>query len=403
MALMPVDDALAQMRAVATTLRAAQPLGVEALPLLAGLGRILAHDVIAPINVPPERNSAMDGYAFRLTDALAASSLPISQRIPAGHAPQPLKPGTAARIFTGGVLPDGADTVEMQENCHADQDRVQFLQQPRLGKNIRQAGEDIAQASTVLTAGTKLEPVQLGLLASLGLAQVTVFQRLRVALFCTGDELVVPGGTLQPGQLFNSNETLLTALLQQQGCDVLAMPAVADHLASTQQALAQAVARGAQLILSTGGVSVGEEDHMRAAVQTEGQLDLWKVAIKPGKPLAFGHVQGVPFMGLPGNPQSVWVTSQVLALPFIRCLQGDACAPLTLSIPAGFERSKPQGRREYLRVRVVPDAHGKMQLWAHPQQGSGVLSSAAWADGFAVVEAGECVSLGQLLPFVALK
>lgn len=399
MALLSVDDALAQMLSVATTLRAAQPLGVEALPLLAGLGRILAHDVIAPINVPPERNSAMDGYAFRLADALAASSLPISQRIPAGHAPQPLEPGTAARIFTGGVLPDGADTVEMQENCRADQDRVQFLQQPRLGTNIRQAGEDIAQASTVLTAGSKLEPAQLGLLASLGYAQVTVFQRLRVALFCTGDELVVPGGTLQPGQLFNSNETLLTALLQQQGCDVLAMPAVPDTLASTQQALTQAVACGAQLILSTGGVSVGEEDHMRAAVQAEGQLDLWKVAIKPGKPLAFGHVQGVPFIGLPGNPQSVWVTSQVLALPFIRGLQGDVRKPLSLNIAAGFERLQPQRRREYIRVRVVTDDQGRMQLQAHPKQGSGVLSSAAWADGLAVVEAESRVEIGKLLRF----
>ncbi len=399
MALLPVDDALAQLLAAAGQRVAAQPLRVESVPLLDALGRILANDVIAPINVPPERNSAMDGYAFRLADALTAPSLPISQRIPAGHAPQPLQPGTAARIFTGGVLPNGADTVEMQENCHADHDRVQFLQPPRLGANIRLAGEDIAFASTVLTAGTKLGPAQLGLLASLGAAQVTVFQRLRVALFCTGDELIAPGGNLRPGQLFNSNETLLTALLKQQGCDVLAMPAVADNLASTQQALTQAVARGAQLIVSTGGVSVGEEDHMRAAVQAEGQLDLWKVAIKPGKPLAFGHVQGVPFIGLPGNPQSVWVTSQVLALPFIRCLQGDVSKPLSLSIAAGFERLQPQSRREYIRVRAVTDDQGRMQLQAHLKQGSGVLSSAAWADGLALVEAESRVEMGMLLKF----
>lgn len=403
MALMPVDDALTQMLSVATALRARLSLEQETLPLLAAQDRILASDVIAPISVPPATNSAMDGYAFRLADVVAKPLLRVSQRIPAGHAPQALAPATAARIFTGGLLPEGADTVEMQENCLEVEGYVQFLHQPRLGANIRAAGEDIAYGSTVLRLGTRLGPAQLGLLASLGLAEVAVFQRLRVALMCTGDELVAPGGTLQPGQLFNSNETLLTALLQQQGCEVINLPIVADTLVSTQQALAQAVAIGAQLIVSTGGVSVGEEDHMRAAVQSMGQLNLWKVAIKPGKPLAFGRVAGVPFLGLPGNPQSVWVTSQVLVLPFIRCLQSDARLPLTIHLPAGFERHTPQGRREYLRVQVVTNEQGQMQLLAHPQQGSGVLSSAAWADGFAVVEAVATVSLGQLMPFVPFK
>ncbi len=403
MALMSVDDALAQMRAAAQAYRAAQPLAQETLPLLAARGRILAHDVIAPINVPPAHNSAMDGYAFCLVDALSAPSLVISQRIPAGAAPQPLKPGTAARIFTGGVVPDGADTVEMQENCCEDQGRVQFLQLPQRGGNIRAAGEDIACGSTVLGAGVVLGPVQLGLLASLGLAEIAVFQRLRIALLCTGNELVSPGGKLQPGQLFNSNETLLAALLQQQGCDVIHMPPVEDTLASTQQVLALAAASGAQLIISTGGVSVGEEDHVRAAVQNAGQLDLWKVAIKPGKPLAFGQVHGIPFIGLPGNPQSVWVTTQALALPFIRCLQGDVSMPLVLSVPSGFERQKPQGRREYLRVKVEADEQGRSRLMAHPKQGSGVLASAAWADGLAVVEVGASVEPGQLLPFWVTK
>jgi len=399
MALIPVDDALAQLLAAADRHRATQPLQIESVALLDALGRILAHDVIAPINVPPERNSAMDGYAFCHSDLAPAQRLKISQRIPAGHAPQPLQPGTAARIFTGGVLPEGADTVEMQENCREENGQVQLLQPIRAGANVRAAGEDIALGSTVLTVGTRLGAAHLGLLASLGMAHVAVRERLRVALLCSGDELVAPGGTLESGQLFNSNETLLTALLRQQGCEVIVMDAVADNLAATRRSLCDAVAQRVHLLLSTGGVSVGEEDHLRAAVEAEGRLDLWKVAIKPGKPLAFGHVQGVPFIGLPGNPQSVWVTSQVLALPFIHRLQGDASAPLWFQLPANFERLKPQSRREYLRVRVVPNTSGQMQLEAHAHQGSGVLSSAAWADGLAVIEANTLVERGQLLPF----
>lgn len=403
MALMSVDEALERLFVAADSRRSAHSLAVESVALLDALGRILAHDVIALINVPPERNSAMDGYAFALADQQHLSAMPISQRIVAGHAPQPLLPGSAARIFTGGVLPEGADTVEMQENCREESGVVYFLEQSKSGANVRAAGEDIAQGSTVLTAGTRLGPAQLGLLASLGMPRVSVFEPLRVALLCTGDELVAPGGTLAAGQLFNSNETLLTALLQQQGCTVISLGPISDSLLDTQNALCAAVQQGVHLLLSTGGVSVGEEDHMRAAVQAEGQLDLWKVAIKPGKPLAFGHVQGVPFIGLPGNPQSVWVTSQVLALPFIRRLQGDTTESLRLDVPAGFERLKPQSRREYLRVRVIADADGRMQLQAYPQQGSGVLSSAAWADGLAVVEARETVRLGQLLTFIIVK
>lgn len=402
MALMPVDDALAQLKAAAEAYRLDRPLASESLPLLAAQGRILAQDVIAPINVPPANNSAMDGYAFRHSDALSASSLVVSQRIPAGVAPQPLMPGTAARIFTGGVMPEGADTVEMQENCHEADGSVKFLQAPRLGSHVRLAGEDIAQGSTVLQAGVRLGPAQSGLLASLGMTEVAVSQRLRVALLCTGNELVAPGNTLQAGQLFNSNETLLTALLQQQGCEVINLLPVMDSLAATKHALDQAVALGAHLVVSTGGVSVGEEDHVRMAVQASGQLDLWKVAIKPGKPLAFGSIKDIPFMGLPGNPQSVWVTSQVFLLPFIRSLLGDTSTPFICHMPAGFERRQAQGRREYVRVQVKTDADGQTSLVAHVQQGSGALSSAAWADGFAIVEAGETVEKGQLLPFMYL-
>jgi len=243
----------------------------------------------------------------------------------------------------------------------------------------------------------------LGLLASLGLPEVNVVAPVKVALLCTGDELVNPGTELKPGQLYNSNATLLTALLKQQGCDVLHLPSVADTVADTEQAFRHAISVGADLVVTTGGVSVGEEDHVRTAVQRLGQLALWKVAIKPGKPIALGEIDGVPVIGLPGNPQSVWVTYQVLALPFIRCLQGDITLPVMIRVPAGFERTQPQGRREFLRVQIGVDDQGVQQLLAHPQQGSGVLSSATWAHGLALVEAGDTVKMGQLLPFYPLK
>jgi len=399
MALMSVDEALAQLRQAAASYRAKRPHGAERLRLLDAHHRLLAEDVCAPMAVPPHANSAMDGYAFRYTDASAAESLPISQRIPAGAEPLPLQAGTAARIFTGAIIPSGADTVEMQENCREDGGQLTLLQPPKLGANIRQAGEDIAQGSIVLRAGTRLQAAELGLLASLGLAEVSVFRRLRVALMCSGDELVPPGGQLRVGQIFNSNETMLTALLWQHGCEVVNLPPVIDTLAATEQALLSAVALDIDCLITTGGVSVGEEDHLRAAMQRLGRIDLWKVAIKPGKPLAFGDIAQIPMLGLPGNPQSVWVTSHVLALPFIRGLQGDASEPMMIQLPAGFARAKPQGRREYLRVKLVADEQGVQRLLPHAHQGSGVLSSAVWADGFAVVEANATVEIGEMLPF----
>lgn len=403
MALMSVDEALAQLLDAADAHCQLRPRQKVNLPLLAALGHVLASDVEAPVNVPPEQNSAMDGYAFCFADIEANTPLMVSQRIPAGYSPVPLKPHTAARIFTGAVIPAGADTVEMQENCVESDGQIIFLKKPQMGANIRLAGEDIAQGCKVLSAGTRLGPTQLGLLASLGIPDVSVFAPIKVALLCTGDELVAPGGILQIGQRYNSNETLLSASLQQQGCEVLCLPSVADSLKDTEEALRNAVASGVDLIVTTGGVSVGEEDHLRAAVQRLGRLTLWKVAIKPGKPVAFGDIDGVLIMGLPGNPQSVWVTYQVLALPFIRRLQGDTTAPLMVRVPSGFERQKPQGRHEYLRVQLQIDDQGYQQLIPHPQQGSGVLSSAAWAQGLALVEAGSSVSIGQLLAFYPLK
>lgn len=406
MALLAVDAAITQLLAAADAWRqsaACQPL---ILPLAEAGGRILAVDVTASLPVPPEPNSAMDGYAIRHADLVGPGpwSLPVSQRIPAGRAPQALQPGTAARLFTGAVMPAGADTVVMQENCAGEGDQVIILEQPAAGANVRAAGQDIARGECVLAAGTRLGPAHLGLLASIGQAAVPVWPALQAALLCTGDELVEPGQPLASGQIYNSNRVVVSGLLQGLGIAVLDLGPVADTLDATTAALRRARELGVDIILSTGGVSVGEEDHVREAVTAEGSLDLWKVAIKPGKPLAFGHVGASAFLGLPGNPQSVWVTFEVLARPFLRRLQGEFdVLPRLLALPAGFVRARAQSRREYLRVRYEADAMGQGRLVPHANQSSGVLSSAVWADGLALVETGSTVTEGELLPFLALS
>lgn len=401
MALLPVDDAIAQLLTAADAWRQAHGGEPVLRPLAEAGGCILARDITASIPVPPEANSAMDGYAIRHADLSGPGpwTLPVSQRIPAGRAPQPLQAGTAARLFTGAVMPAGADTVVMQENCEAGADQVTILVMPAAGDNVRAAGQDIARGECMLPAGTRLGPAHLGLLASVGEVSVPVWPALRVALLCTGDELVEPGRPLVSGQIYNSNRVVVAGLLQRLGMTVLDLGPVADTLADTSDALSRACALGAHVILSTGGVSVGEEDHVRAAVAAEGRLDLWKIAIKPGKPLAFGHVGDALFLGLPGNPQSVWVTFSVLGRPFLRRLQGEGSVlPQPLFLPAGFARTKAQSRREYLRVRYVASADGGC-LQPHGNQSSGVLSSAVWADGLALVEADRTVAEGQLLAF----
>jgi molybdopterin molybdotransferase len=370
---------------------------VEQIVLAEADGRVLAEPLIAALDLPPWANSAMDGYALRLADC-SGQALPISQRIQAGTAPTPLEPGTCARIFTGAPLPEGADTVEMQENVELDEaGRVHFREPLKVGQNVRAQGQETRSGECVLPAGTRLGPIELGLAASLGAARLSVRRRLRVAVLSTGDELVEPGQALGPGQIYNSNRRLLIAWLQRLGCSVVDAGILPDDLQRTREALG---ALGeVDLILSTGGVSVGEADFLGIALREAGELALWKLAIKPGKPLTFGHYQGVPVIGLPGNPASTLVTFGLLARPYmLRRLGGQRVEPLGFAVPAGFTWAKPGMRREYLRARLE---HGRVVPYAN--QSSGVLRSAAWAEGLAEVMEGSTLAEGDMLRFIPLS
>ena len=407
MSLLSFDQALAQL------LAGAQPVTeVESLATLAAAGRVLARPQISAIDVPPLDNSSMDGYAVRCADVPAAGTrLALSQRIPAGSVGHSLAPGTAARIFTGAPVPPGADAIVMQELClragdgaDAGAPLVAINHVPQPGDWIRRAGEDIRAGSEILAAGTRLTPPQLGLAASVGIAALPVLRRLRVAVFSTGDELVMPGevapAALPPGAIYNSNRFLLSGLLQQLGCSVGDLGIVPDNLPATRAALREAAADH-DLILTSGGVSVGEEDHVRPAVQAEGDLALWKIAIKPGKPLAFGHVGAgagrAAFIGLPGNPVSSFVTFVMLVRPFILKAQGAGVQlPSALSLRADFDLARPDARREFLRVRR--NQAGGLDLF--PSQSSGVLTSAAWADGLVDNPPGQAIRHGDAVNFL---
>ncbi|MDQ7989951.1 MAG: molybdopterin molybdotransferase MoeA [Candidatus Dactylopiibacterium sp.] len=383
--------------ALTTLLEAARPpAGGETLDLTAARGRVLAVPVRAGVAVPPADNSAMDGYAIRCADLAEGTPLPVSQRVPAGALPEPLRPGSAARIFTGAPVPPGADAVVMQERCEALDGAVRVNHAARPGDNIRRAGEDIAAGSELIAAGTRLASAHLGLLASVGVARVEVFARLRVAVFFTGDELVTPGAPLAPGQIYNSNRYVLRGLLDELGCEVTDLGIVRDGLAETRAALRRA-AGGHDLVLTCGGVSVGEEDHVKTAVLAEGALDSWRIAIRPGKPLAFGRVGDTPFIGLPGNPVSSYVTFQMLARAYIRRCQGECDAlPRALVARADFDWPRAAPVREFLRVRR--NAAGGLDLFPH--QGSGVLSACAWADGLVSNPPGQTIAAGDLVHYI---
>ena len=409
--LTPLEDALAAV------LAQAQPLpGAAFVDLLQADGRVLAADCIAPLQVPPLDNSAMDGYAVRSAEvAQVGTALPVSQRIPAGQVGTALQVGTVARIFTGAPLPPGADAIVMQEDCTVlDDGRVRFDAVPQPGQFVRRAGQDIALGSTALQAGLRLTPAALGLAASLGLAQLPVARRPRVALFSTGDELALPGSIapqdLPPGHIFNSNRYVLASLLQRWGCEVVDGGILPDDRVATHAALAQA-AQDCDLLVTSAGVSVGEEDHVRPVVEQLGALSLWKIAMKPGKPFAFGHLRrsgGDPaagrahFIGLPGNPVSSLITALVLLRPFVLALQGASVVqPPAHWLTADFEITQRDSRREFLRARR--NAAGQLELFAN--QNSGVLTSTVWAEGLVDNPAQTLIARGdrvRFLPFSEL-
>jgi molybdopterin molybdotransferase len=376
-ALLDFDEALRQLQALADP-----PAGRETVPTADALDRVLADEQVSTLDVPPMDNAQMDGWAVRVADLAAGAPLPVSQRIPAGAAPSPLAAGTVARIFTGATVPEGADAVVMQEQATLDGDTVRFATVPPAGDWIRRTGEDIRRGATVLAAGTRLTPQALGLAASVGLATLPVRPRLRVACFFTGDELVMPGEPLPQGAIYNSNRFVLGALLRRIGCEVVDLGIVPDSLEATRAALREAAAR-ADLIVTSGGMSVGEEDHVKPALEAEGELRTWQIAIKPGKPLAWGRVRragggDAHFVGLPGNPVSSFVTFLLLVRPFVLRLQGVAdVAPHALALRADFDWPKPDRRREFLRARLN-DAGG---LDLFPNQGSAVMTSTVWAGG----------------------
>jgi molybdopterin molybdotransferase len=391
-----LDDALAELLGFAQVLP-----GVETLATFVADGRVLAQDLVAELQVPPQDNSAMDGYALRCADFLPHQALPVSQRIPAGSPAQALVPNSVARIFTGAPLPTGADAVVQQEDTQVLSDgRVQINRAPRPSQWIRRAGEDVPLHAVVLQRGVRLTPAALGLAASIGAATLSVRPRPRVALFSTGNELVMPG-TIAPahmplGAIYNSNRFFLHALLQRLGCVVSDLGIVPDRPDATLAAL-QNAAQSHDVILTSGGVSVGEEDHIKAAVQSLGTLHLWQLAIKPGKPFAYGHVQGAHFMGLPGNPVSSFVTFLLLVRPFLLALQGAENLPApALTLPAHFAWPKPDKRREFLRVRR--NANGGLDLFAN--QSSGVLTSLVWADGVVDNPPGQTIQPGDAVSFL---
>jgi molybdopterin molybdotransferase len=370
--LMPLDTALQRILASSPA-----PRSSERIPLSRALGRILAERIEAPIDVPWAANSAMDGYALRFEDCSRQSTFPVSQRIAAGDAPQPLAPNTAARVFTGSALPTGADTVVIQEDCQRVGDAVRLLELPNTkGANVRERGQDIGAGEELVPDGARLGPAQLGLLASVGTDSVVAWTRPTVALLATGTELTPPGRPLRPGQIYSSNAIVLSTLLERLGLPCLDLGVVPDDRDATRDAL-RAASDQADCVLTTGGVSVGEEDHVRPAVAALGAIDIWKLNLKPGKPFAFGRVGDKPFLGLPGNPVSAFVTFQLLVRPFLLKLMG--CREIELPrlrARAAFAWPRPGKREEFLRGRL--DAQG--QVIAYPNQSSGVLSSVAWAN-----------------------
>ena len=372
--------------------------------MLQAQGRVLAQTVTSPINVPGFDNSAMDGYALHVADMSALpTSFVVAQRIAAGQTGVALAPNTCARIFTGAPIPEGCNVVVPQENTAEDHGNILLTAEITLHQHIRRAGEDIAQGAVVMEAGQRLGPAQLAMLASIGIATINVFRPLKVGVFFTGDELTEPGQPLAPGAIYNSNRYAINGLLTQLGCQITDYGIVRDSAQATRDALQHASTEN-DIVMTCGGVSVGEEDHVKAAVLALGQLDLWQISMKPGKPLAYGKVGQADFIGLPGNPVSAFVTFLLMARPFLLKRMGATDTALRyLTAEAAFDWPRPDRRREFLRVKLVRDTagHDTLELW--PNQGSGVMSSLAWADGLVDLPAQTCIQVGDKVQYLSIS
>ena len=395
--LVSVDEAMAFLLARARPVPASERVAVDA-----ALGRVLAEALDSAIDVPGHDNSAMDGYAVRSSDVTGAGAvrLRVSQRIAAGEIGQPLSQGEAARIFTGAPMPVGADAVVIQEDCKRDGDDVIVQAPVPCGDWVRPCGNDIKRGSCLLDAGTRLRPQELGLIASVGAAEVVVRRRLRVAVFSSGDELLQPGEALRPGAIYNSNRFTLRGLLSGLGCECVDLGTVDDTFEATRAALVDASNR-ADVVVSSGGMSVGEEDHVKAALEAAGQLEMWKVAVKPGKPLAYGRIGQADFIGLPGNPVSTLVTFCLFVRPFLLTRLGVVrVQPHSFAVEADFDWGKPVTRREYVRARLTYGESGEVRASLHTKQGSDVLTSTAWADGLVEIFEGRSYARGERVRYI---
>jgi molybdopterin molybdotransferase len=389
--LLSVDEALE------TLLAGARPVTeVEQVPTMEAVNRVLARAQSSTMDVPPMDNSAMDGYAVRLSDVSLNQKLRISQRIPAGSVGKPLAAGTVARIFTGAPVPPGADAIVMQEFTEAGKEEIKIKTMPKPGEWIRRTGSDIRKGGTVLAAGKRLLPQDIGLAASVGIKTLPVFRKVRLGLFFTGDELVMPGDPLPPGRIYNSNRFTLNGLAGAFGCEVRDYGIVPDKLDATREVLRRAAAEN-DIIVTSGGVSVGDEDHVKPAVEAEGSLLMWKISMKPGRPLAFGKIKNSSFIGLPGNPVSSFVTFLIFVRPFLLKTQGQIdVAPRAIEARADFDWLAPDARREFLRVKW--NSQGGLELY--PTQDSAVLTSTAWADGLLDNPAERVIHKGDRVRFL---
>ncbi|MCP4077764.1 MAG: molybdopterin molybdotransferase MoeA [Gammaproteobacteria bacterium] len=398
--LIPYDQALENLLSFANNVE-----NTDIVSLTEALNRTLAEDLKSAINVPPAANSAMDGYAIRLDDVKSGetTTLKVSQRIPAGEIGEPVAAGTAARIFTGAVVPADADVVIMQEQVEAAGDNMSFDADVKRWQNIRAAGEDISEGQTILQKGTRLRAQDLGLAASIGTSHFEVTRKVRVGIFFTGDELIEPGKPLEPGKIYDSNRYTLTGLLQNMGCEIVDLGIVGDTFEQTTKAIMEAT-ETTDLVITSGGVSVGEEDHVRIALEKLGELHMWRLKIKPGKPLAFGIVNDTAFMGLPGNPVSAFATFCLFVAPFIKKLQGRTkIYTESTQVMANFEWPKPDRRREFTRAKITRNNNNQLQASLYPNQGSGVLMSTSWADGFVDIAEDTTVTSGDQVNYMSFK